>query len=265
MLSGSNGLSNGPVSNVVTLQNRVFALKNDSVFVLIGSVWSFCYGDSWTIINMNVSSNKILLSERSTTGQTRIVVLNSDCTVPVTLTQPPGISYPRKTIIVNNDYWVADSINGLTHLSSNSALVEQYKLNSPESIALGEIKFADNVFYATSGEVTHSGLPQNNKNGIYLFKEENWININRKTYPQLDSVPDLVTIAIDAADKTIWAGSFGGGLLHVKADNSIEIFKQTSPIRPAVNNPGSYRVSGLAFDKEKIFGYLTMEAISHYW
>jgi hypothetical protein len=63
-------------------------------------------------------------------------------------------------------------------------------------------------------------------------------------------LPDLISVAIDPRDETIWAGSYGGGLLHIKAGNSFEIFKQNSPIGQATFDPGSYRVSGLSFDKE---------------
>lgn len=218
------------------------------MFVLNGSNWSLFYSAAWSIINSNASDNKILLSQRQTNGQSRVVILNSDGIVATILPQQKGISFPQKAIALNNDYWIADSIDGLSHF--NPSFVAQYQLNSPASIALGEIKVINDVFYATSGEVTSSWVPQNNKNGIYFYNGIDWININRNNYPQLDSLPDFITIAIDPRDKTIWAGSFGGGLLHVKADNGLEIFKQNSPIKPAIANPGSYRVSGLAFDKD---------------
>jgi hypothetical protein len=48
----------------------------------------------------------------------------------------------------------------------------------------------------------------------------------------------------------VWGGSFGGGLLHIKNDNTFEIYKQNSPIAAAIGDPGSYRISGLAFDAQ---------------
>ena len=39
-------------------------------------------------------------------------------------------------------------------------------------------------------------------------------------------------------------------MLHIKSGNSFEVFKQNSPIGQTTFDPGSYRVSGLAFDKE---------------
>ena len=58
---------------------------------------------------------------------------------------------------------------------------------------------------------------------------------------------DFITVAADPADESVWAGSFGGGLLHIRTDQSFEIFKQNL-LGPAVNDPLSYKVSGLAFD-----------------
>ena len=253
LLSGANGLSNGIVNNIVSIQNKIIALKNDSLFVLNGSTWSLFYYDGWPVVNVNVSGNKILLCQRQANGQSKITVLNADGTIANTLNQQRGISFPRKAIIFNNDYWVADQIEGLSHF--NPALVEQYKLNSPESIATGGIKFINNIFYATAGEVSSSWVAQNNRNGFFYFKERDpidigWTNLNRTTKLQLDSLPDFISIAVDKRDETIWVGSFGGGLLHVKSDNSLEIFKQNSPIRFDINDISKSKVSGLAFDNE---------------
>jgi ligand-binding sensor domain-containing protein len=60
---------------------------------------------------------------------------------------------------------------------------------------------------------------------------------------------DYVTIAIDKRDESVWAGSYGGGLLHVKPGPSFEIFKQNN-LGSTVGDPTSYRVAGLAFDSE---------------
>ena len=95
----------------------------------------------------------------------------------------------------------------------------------------------------------HYGMPEGNTDGIYVFKEGNWTTIDNSNYPQLDTLPDFISMAIDPKDETIWAGSYGGGLLHVKADQSLEIFKQNF-LSPTIIDPSSYRVAGLAFDRE---------------
>jgi hypothetical protein len=61
---------------------------------------------------------------------------------------------------------------------------------------------------------------------------------------------DFITVAVDKRDGSAWAGSYGGGLLHIKNNNQFEIFKQNSPIEQAIGDLGSYRIAGLAFDAD---------------
>ncbi len=247
LVSGSNGLSSGAVKNVMMLQNKVVLQKNDSLLALNGNTWNFFYADGWPIVSSNSTGNKIQLCQRFPNGNSKVTVLNPDGTVARTLAQPTVISFPRKAILFQNDPWVADQFGGLSHFSTSS--FEQYKPNSPEATASGEMTVHDNVFYATAGEVNDAWNYQYNGNGIYIFKEGEWTNINRFHFQQLDTLLDFITVAIDPRDETVWSGSYGGGLLHIKTDQSFEIFKQNSPIGAAIGDPASYRIAGLAFDK----------------
>jgi hypothetical protein len=246
-VSGSNVLSAGVCENVLNVQNKVVLEKNDSLFALNGNTWNLLYADGWPIISSNTTANKLQLCQRFPNGTSRVTILNADGTVAKTLTQAGVISFPRKAILVNNDPWIADQFGSLSHFGSSS--FEQYKLNSPEGIASGEMIVYNSTFYATAGEVNDAWNYQYNGNGIYTFKEGNWTNINRFRFSQIDSLLDYLTIAIDPGDETIWAGSYGGGLLHIKAGPAFEIFKQNN-IGPTIGDPASYRVSGLAFDSD---------------
>ena len=247
-LSGINGLSAGLCDNVVAAGNRILALKNDSVFVLNGNSWNLFFTEAtWKIQSINSSSGKVIICQTKN-GSGKIISLNTDGTTARTIQQPGLIVQPEKAILLNNDYWVADSIGGLTKFMSIG--FENYNLNSPQSVATGEIIFVNSTFYATAGGVNVNWQKENNKNGLYKFSEGQWTNYNSKQFSQLDSLPDLISIAIDPKDETVWAGSYGGGLLHIRTDNSFEIFKQNSSIGQAAFDAGSYRVAGLAFDKK---------------
>ena len=248
LLSGANGLSAGACQNVLTIQNRVVVQKNDSLFVQNGNNWNLFFTDGWPIINSNLSANKILLCQRLTNGNSKVNILNADGSVSRTLIQPPAISFPRKAILFQNDPWVADQFGCLSHFFSNN--YQEYKLNSPEATASGEMMVYNHIFYAAAGEVNDSWNYQYNGNGIYILKDGSWNNINRFRFSQIDSLLDYISIAIDPRDESVWGGSFGGGLLHIKTDQSFEIFKQNSPIGPTIGDPTSYRVAGLAFDNE---------------
>src|SRR5687767_2311145 len=248
-LSGVNGLPAGNCRDVITIQNRVIALKNDSLFILNAAQWDLFFNEAgWNVMNINSFSDKLLVSQRKNDGNAKVTVLNADGTVIKILQQPGLISLPRKAIFFNNDYWVADELGGLTKFMS--AGFENYKLNSPESTASGELVVRKGIFYATAGEVDEAWVKQLNKNGIYKFSNGEWTNYNRNSFAQLDTMTDFITVAIDRHDESVWAGSYGGGLLHIKAGNTFEIFKQNSPIGQTSFDPGSYRVAGLAFDDQ---------------
>lgn len=249
LVSGSGGLPEGACKNILNLQGKMIAEVKDSLFEWNGSQWSLFYADGMPVVSSNVSGNKILLCQRSSNGSSKVSILNSDGSVGRVLSQPEVISFPRKTILFQNEPWVADQFGGLSHFTSGS--FEQYKPNSPEATADGEMTVYNGVFYATAGEVNDAWNYQYNGNGIYIFRDGEWTNINRYRFHQLDSMLDFITIAIDPSDETVWAGSFGGGLLHIRSDRSFEIFKQNSLIGPTIGDPSSYRISGLAFDHDR--------------
>jgi hypothetical protein len=246
LVSGSNGLSAGVCKNVLNVQNRIVVQKNDSLFVQNGTNWNFFYADAWPFVSSNTTENKIQLCERQQNGLSRVVLLNADGTVFRTLANVGAVSFPRKAILNNNDPWVADQFACLSHFGS-SLTYQQYVLNSPQATASGELIVYNNKFYATAGSVNDAWNYQYNGDGIYTFSEGSWNNINRYRYARIDSLLDYLTIAIDKRDETIWAGSYGGGLLHVKPGPVFEIFKQNY-LGATLGDPTSYRVAGLAFD-----------------
>jgi hypothetical protein len=250
LLSGTNGLLAGPCRNVVTAGSKLVTLKDDSVFIFNGNNWDLLYSDGNAITAINSTSGKIAVCHRLPGPVGNVVIVNTDGSIERTIQQNGVTPFPKKTILYNNNYWVADQFNCLSKFSSGPDAEEVYSLNSPEAIASGEMVEYNNVFYATAGEVNDSWNYQYNGNGTFRYENGEWKNFNRFHYPVLDSMLDFITVAVDRRDESVWSGSFGGGLLHIKPDESFEIFKQNSPIQPHPLDPTSYRVAGLLFDKE---------------
>src|SRR6185503_4959416 len=114
----------------------------------------------------------------------RVTILLADGSINRILAQPTVISFPRKAILFNNDPWIADQFGSLSHFTTST--YEQYVLNSPQETASGEMLVYNSVFYAAAGAVNDSWNYQYNGNGIYVFKEGTWTNINRYKYPFID-------------------------------------------------------------------------------
>jgi hypothetical protein len=250
LLSGANGLSAGSCGDVVIVNNRIVALKNDSLFILTGNSWNLFYSDGNKITGINSTGGKITVCHRLAGPVSKVVILNADGSLAKIIQQNGVTPFPRKTILYNGYYWIADQFNALSKFSSGSAADEVFSPNSPDGIASGEMLEYNQVFYAAAGEVNDSWNYQYNGNGIYCYKKGEWKNFNRFHYPILDSMLDFITVTVDPRDESVWAGSFGGGLLHIKQNGSFEIFKQNSPIKPHPGDPTSYRVAGLSFDQE---------------
>lgn len=236
-------LLDGVIQSVVVAQNNVIAVKNDSLFILNGGNWNFLYRDGLPIKNISVSGDKIILSE---TG--RVIVLNTSGSVSNTIQHATFTPAPGQALFYQNNYWIADSLAGLSKYSGNS--FEQYIPNSPPSVAYGGMDAFNKIVYASSGSVTEFWEPTGNKNGVYRFANNQWDFFNARTHPQLDSLPDMMTVLADPLNESIWAGSYGGGLVNIGSNNEITIYKQNSPLQPAYFSPGSYRISGLARDME---------------
>lgn len=247
-ISGANGLAAAPCTQVVSIGSQIIAVQHDSLFVTQGNNWNLFFANGWPVTNINVSENKVFVSERMPNGTSQVVILNSDGTVARIIQQSAIILYPKKAISIDGEPWIADLYGGLSHWQGNS--FEQYKPNSPGDIALGAMLVRNNILYATAGTVNDSWNYQYNRSGIFRMDNNYWTNFNQFFYPQLDTLMDFITVAADPRDGTVWAGSFGGGLLHIKKDDQLEILKQNTPLMSPAGDPGSYRVSGLAFDDD---------------
>ena len=248
-LSGTNGLSATSAKAVVNFNNAIIVLQNDTLFKQNASGFQPFFSNGGPINSVNISGDKLLICQISQAGDSRITVINSNGNIQNELKQENVIASPQHAISVNNEYWVADLFGGLSRWADGK-VAEIYKLNSPDNIALGQLTVANGIFYASAGAVNDSWNYQYNPNGVYELKEGYWTSYNKYHNPALEPVLDIIAIAPDVRDGTLWEGSFGGGLIHLGTNNNITIYKQNSPLEAMPGDPGSYRVSGLAFDQE---------------
>jgi hypothetical protein len=246
IISGTGGLPPGPCKNVFVAGTALIVQINNSLWKSNGNVWTQIYTDAGEWSSTAVSEGNIIICEKLNNAG-RVLLLNALGSVLRTIAQVAPVSFPRQAVTAGPVTWIADQYGGLSHHLAGS--YEQYKPNSPEDLSSGEMIVSNGIFYATAGEVNDAWNYQYNGNGIYKFNDGAWENINRFKFPQLDSMLDFIAIAVDAVDNTAWAGSFGGGLLQITGGGTFKIYKQGF-LSAAIGDPSSYRVAGLAFDKQ---------------
>ena len=247
-ISSQNALPGGSINNIVTTNNKVIAQKGDSLYILNGSKWIPLYADiAWPVVKIIASENKLLVCQRTITGNARVIVLSTNGMIEKIISQSGVISFPRSAILDNGIPWVADQFGGLSKFGTG---VERFIPNGPPGTASGDIVIQHDILYAAAGSVNSGWNYQYNRDGIFTYQLDQWNSKSSFNVPALDSVLDFITLAVDPLDASLWAGSYGGGLVNFKDASPPVIFKKNnSTLQAAIGDPTSYRVSGLAFDQ----------------
>jgi hypothetical protein len=241
-------LAPGEISFVSTIGDRTFAERNDSIFLFQNNQWTLFYAGQQAITGLRASSGQLVICERAPGGEGRITIMDPGGTVSRVLAQTGAVSFPAAAVLVNGDTWVADRFAGLSRVYP-SGNYESFIPNAPQSLATGEMRSLNGNLYVASGAVNDAWNYQYNGDGVFIFGEGQWRNLNRYRFPVLDSLLDFITITSESAGATTWAGSFGGGLLRISPGNQFQVFKQ-GYLGETVGDPGSYRVAGLALDQK---------------
>jgi ligand-binding sensor domain-containing protein len=249
LVSGSNGLPEGPCRQVLAVQDNIIVLKNDSLFEMRSGTSRLLYASDRTLVSITWSSGQLVLCEKKTAGNARVVLLNADGSTGRIIEQAGYVMEPQQALIVAGEVWLADSAAGLVRFSAGGA--QSYQPSSPAGTASGDLRVQSGALWAASGAVTPDWKNTQNKNGLYRFHNNVWTNYDATRLAGNDSLVDLVSLAIHPVTGEVWAGSFGGGLLQMKNDGQARLFKQGSFIEPSMNDPSRYNVSGLAFDREQ--------------
>jgi hypothetical protein len=168
-----------------------------------------------------------------------------------------GLPEPRQVAKDGDWYWVADNREGMVKLADNYR-VEVYGINSPVSDRVFDIESTDGHVWSTAG-----GYSANFRNTFYFpvlnhFEEEEWNSVSRQTQAGLDSVYDLVSVAIEPSDPThVFAASWGRGLLELKDGELIKVFDR--------NNTTEHSLTPREVDNATFIGGLDFDEFSNLW
>lgn len=261
ILSNSNNLPAGEVQNIMIQNNIIFAQINNQLYQKTGNNWGKIYEDDWSWIKSRAAENNILITQqRDNYNSKRIVIYNINTQTTQIIEDNGQLAKPMDASSYKNAIYISDLINGVVIKDGDS--YENISINSPSGPLDGEMIFQNNKLYVCGGSINSAWNYLYNRSGFFIFDNNNWNTYNYRKYPWMDTLMDIITVAVDPADETIYAGSFGGGLgqadgsvinggglIEIKP-NSYKVYKQNSPIEKTIGD-ASYRVSGLAFDTDR--------------
>lgn len=130
----------------------------------------------------------------------------------------------------NSDtYWIADNNNGLIKSyfpsSGLGAGSESYAPNGPNTSNVYAMNVVDEDLWVAPGDRGETWSNVYNKAEAYYFSEENWYGVFGGQAPSLDSLYDVVAIAVDPADNShVYLSALGGGVIEMKNGSQINFF-----------------------------------------
>lgn len=250
LLSNANGLPAGVAQNVFVVQNKIYTQLGNRLYYFNNNVWSIIYDDGYRWQNVNATDDAILIcQEKFSWADRRIVVFSAATNTAAQIIQNnTATQFPYQATKNGNEILLADFGKGLVRFNGTS--VTSIAINSPYGPLDGELLFYNNTLYVSGGSINEAWNYQLNRTGFFTFTNNVWNDYNRTTAPWMDTVLDVITIAVDPRDKKLYVGSFGGGLIEFESPTNFKINKQGSTIGVTIGDPGSYRVGGLAFDTE---------------
>jgi hypothetical protein len=231
------GLLPDTVQQVINYNNQLICRQGKQLYQLQNNSWHPWYTDGWDISNMEVQAGQLRLCEQQA-GNARIIVLRADGT-PQAILQHPYIATPLQTAGDEQEIWIADALHGLIRYDGDYAAIHP---NTPASVITGQLLFVNSTLWATAGGVSNTWKANGNRNGYYTFNQGEW-----QQFTHADSLKDLLPLVAAPAGNGVFAGSFGGGLLHIAADGSHKIYKQ-GILPPSSSDAQAYNVSGLTTD-----------------
>lgn len=216
-----SGLPTGAVHKVFIWRNELYVQIVNQLFKEEAGGFISIYEDNWQWQGVDTSSSGILLAQR-TNGAARVLLINNAGEVQTSLVHPL-IQWPHQTVYFQEQYWVADSLNGLINIDGN--FVERLAPNSPAGIGTGGLVAGATGWWMANG------------NRLSRFQDGSW---------QLSTTFDAMGPLLETGDGGLWVGSMNAGL-GLFRDGNLQVFREEL-LGESVREPGMYKVGGLALD-----------------
>jgi len=247
-LSGNNGLPAGACTSVALLNGQSLALSGNTVYQQQQGQWNLFYQSTTAIEFIQVSSNLLTIGERAATGEVSITTLNAAGTTVSRLQHPVWLRAPRHMIWQGTNAWIADSLQGLLYYENGN--FSGITPNSPLAVATGQLLYTPSGFFTATGGITPAAEPAGRPGSYSRLVAGEWSNQTISSLPALDSLPDIQALAWDKVTNTLYAGSYGGGMVAVDGNNRATVYKQ-GYLEPDRLNPAQYKVASMALDQDQ--------------
>jgi sugar lactone lactonase YvrE len=161
---------------------------------------------------------------------------------------------PNDAIIgSDNFYWIADQNVGLAKVWGEGYEREFIKPTGAPTADIFNISAGTGELWLVPGGITATWGNTWKTAQVFSFINETWNTYDPSNTPALDSIRDMVCVAVDPYNNNrVFAGSWSRGLLEFNNNSLTQIYNNlnSSLLPNVIEGLPSIKIGGLAFDKD---------------
>ncbi len=248
----------GVFSKVTTFSNKIYAVSNQNIFELRGSLQVNRLSFTEAIVNMKSINSRLTVALSN-----RITIYDESLSIVGTNSVSSEFNFSLNTGgVINGTLYLATSEYGILSGAISSTSYTEIHPEGPLSNDVFSIDAHNNNLWIVYGGYDATFTPSQKRQGFTHYNGTDWVNT---PFNNANPFGDLVNVTIDKTkDNTVFISSFGdtpeintrltGGLYEIEDDNiknfynnlnsPLEDFYTTNPLQTTV------RISGTSFDRQ---------------
>jgi ligand-binding sensor domain-containing protein len=239
---------------IINQNDSVYALVGDSIMQYNNSSHQFnvaYYKPNQSIKKIKEGTSELVFLSTNLSGDSsaaRLLSNQNKINNTIYINQKSNQTTDILQDINDKSVWVGDRYFGLFHFKNNQ--VEDLTPNSIHYNTSQAFAEKNNTMWVAGGLFVEPYHYSYCSNGFYKYEKGEWTNLNKYNLPALDTVFDLVSVAVASNESKVYFASFGWGLVEYNLEeNKIVVYKKNNSTLSNVDgDPTSIRVSDLAFD-----------------
>ena len=245
-------------NKIIANYSKYLSSAEEPAYYNTDSLWVFD-GSAWSYSSLN---NGYLVRKLENTGSTLAVTTyfgtsfydgSGSRTHIVAGYGPHGESNTMQAVYdAAGTVWIADDGLGLV---KNKNTYDNWVLtpNGPANNRVWSLRYAQGDLWVTTGAMSSILTNTYSRYGLHRFADQAWSSLNGSNVAVLDTIYDILTVAVDPRDKQhVYAGAWGQGLLEFKNGTLQAI---TGPYSRGVTGG----IGGMEYDSKNNLWYSSSE------
>ena len=219
--------------------------NTDTMFIYNGVKWDYFLKDDNSIKReIRSQSDRLIL-----TKQYSVRVLDSNFNNISNFNNSLG---PFSTVYDKNRnaYWIGDNTTSLIKMNLDGSR-QTIVFDGPFNNLAFEIKAKGDQLWVAPGGYTSTWAKRWLKSGVFYYTNNDWAFINDWNTDALDTISDLVCIAIDPINSSkVYVGTFDNGILEIEDFKLKKIYDNTNSSLGELVGYEYVYITGLDFDSK---------------